>query len=68
MGKKYRSAVIGVFVDTSNNVLVLERADFPGSWQLPQGGVEEGESQLAAIKREMFEELGTSDFEIISDL
>ena len=67
MGKKYRNAVIAVFVDVSNRVLVLERSDFPGSWQLPQGGVEEGESFKDAVLREMKEELGTESFQVISE-
>ena len=60
MGKKYRKAVVGVFVNTSNEVLTLERSDFSGSWQLPQGGVDEGETLEDAVKREMFEELRTT--------
>ena len=58
VGKMYRRAVVGVFVNVSNQVLVLERTDFPGQWQLPQGGVDEGESHIDAVKREMFEEAG----------
>jgi putative (di)nucleoside polyphosphate hydrolase len=65
VGKKYRKAVVGVFVNTSNEVLVLERSDIPGSWQLPQGGVDEGESLEDAVKREMLEELGTHSFQVI---
>lgn len=68
MGKNYRKAVVGVFVNVSNQVLVLERTDFPGSWQLPQGGVDDGESEIDAIKREMFEELGTREFEVVSSI
>ena len=65
MGKRYRKAVVGVFVNVSNKVLILERADIPGSWQLPQGGVDHGENVSQALKREMTEELGTSEFEIL---
>lgn len=68
MGIKYRKAVIGVFVNVRNEVLTLERSDFPGSWQLPQGGVEQDESHEEAILREMNEELGTSKIEIITSL
>ena len=67
MGKKYRKAVVGVFVNTSNEVLTLERSDFLGSWQLPQGGVDEGETLEDAVKREMFEELGTDSFQILEE-
>lgn len=60
----YRRSVVGVF--TNNNlVLTAERADHRGQWQLPQGGVENGESAELAICREMSEELGNANFEIV---
>lgn len=68
MGKTYREAVVGVFVNIRNEVLVLERADISGAWQLPQGGLDDGESPLEALKREMYEELGTKCFEVIDVL
>ena len=36
-------------------------------WQLPQGGIEDGESPEEALKREAKEEIGTSDFAIIQE-
>ncbi len=46
-------------------VLVARRADFPnaegaaGGWQLPQGGMDEGEDPYPAALRELKEEVGT---------
>ena len=65
MSLEYRSCVVGVFVNEKNEVLAGERADTPGAWQLPQGGVDPGESVVNAIYREMREELGSDNFEIV---
>jgi len=48
-------AVIG---DKSGRVLALERADIPGAWQFPQGGLEKGERPIDAVFREIREETG----------
>lgn len=34
-------------------------------WKFPQGGVDEGETEEEAIKRELFEELNITSFKII---
>lgn len=34
-------------------------------WQFPQGGIDQGESPLLAVFREMKEELGTRNFKVI---
>lgn len=65
VGKPYRVCVVGVFIDKNGLILVAERADSPGSWQLPQGGVEENEIFESALRREMFEELGVKKITIL---
>lgn len=62
----YRQCVVGVFTNTDGLVLAGERSDKPGQWQLPQGGIGKWESATEALEREMREELGTSEFRIIS--
>ena len=50
-----------VIADTSDRILLLRRAatdTFPGLWELPSGGVDDGEGLAAAVVREVFEETG----------
>ena len=37
------------------------------SWQLPQGGVDKGEKPRKAIKRELAEEIGVTNAEIVAE-
>ena len=56
----FRAGVGIVIVNARGRVLVLERSDIPGAWQLPQGGLEQGEEPLDAALREVREETGIS--------
>ena len=53
----YRPNVACILQNTSGEILVCERSDWPGCWQFPQGGVKKGESLLEALYREVEEEL-----------
>lgn len=64
--KPYRPCVVGVFIEKSK-VLVAQRSDANKAWQFPQGGVEEGETYCEALFREMKEELGCNQFEIVEE-
>ncbi len=49
-------------------VFVGKRVDTPGDhWQMPQGGIDEGEAPRAAALRELREEIGTGKAEIIAE-
>ncbi len=64
---EYRPCVVAVFTNISGQILVCERSDFRGSWQLPQGGIDPGESALNAIYREMREEIGCDRFRVTKE-
>ena len=64
-----RNGVGAVVVNRNNKVFVGKRIDNPGKfWQMPQGGVDEGEEYFDAMKRELFEETGIKNFEIIKEI
>jgi putative (di)nucleoside polyphosphate hydrolase len=47
-----------VIVNREGLVLAIERAGFPGAWQLPQGGIARSEDPIHAAYREAEEETG----------
>jgi putative (di)nucleoside polyphosphate hydrolase len=69
----YRPNVGAVLFDAAGRVFVARRADLPnaegapGGWQLPQGGIDEGEDPRGAVLRELAEEIGTDKAEIIGE-
>lgn len=65
MTKPYRRGVGIVLVNTRGRVFVAERLDTPGAWQMPQGGIDKGETPRAAAVRELLEEIGTDKARII---
>ncbi|MCC6954490.1 MAG: RNA pyrophosphohydrolase [Deltaproteobacteria bacterium] len=64
----YRKNVAVFVVDQAGNLLGCERSDRTGAWQIPQGGVEEGEDLLEAMLRELEEEIGTRCVDVIDAL
>ena len=69
----YRPNVGAALFDHRGQVFVARRADLPnaegapGGWQLPQGGIDEGEDPAIAVLRELAEEIGTAKAEIIGE-
>ena len=57
--------VIVVRHPNGREVLAFERADIRGSWQLPQGGMHRGEEPLAAAWRELKEETGLGEGDVV---
>lgn len=56
--KYFRAGVGAVITDGNGLVLALERSDFRGAWQLPQGGLKRGETAKNGVLREIEEETG----------
>jgi ADP-ribose pyrophosphatase YjhB (NUDIX family) len=62
---RLREAVRAVVLDPSDRILLV-RFSFPSRavWATPGGGVDPGESEEEAIRRELDEELGLAEFEL----
>jgi putative (di)nucleoside polyphosphate hydrolase len=63
----YRRNVGIMLVNRDGLAFAARRLDTPDSWQMPQGGIDKGESPRAAGLRELKEEIGTDDAEIIAE-
>jgi putative (di)nucleoside polyphosphate hydrolase len=61
----YRLCVGIALFNKDGKVFMGERLDNPGAWQMPQGGIDAGESVEDAAFRELFEEVGTEDAAIL---
>ncbi|MDP5110752.1 MAG: NUDIX domain-containing protein, partial [Rickettsiaceae bacterium] len=64
----FRQGVGMVIVDKNNRVFVGKRIDSKvNGWQMPQGGIDLGETPSSAALREMEEEIGSSKGKIIAE-
>jgi len=64
-----RSGVGIVLINKDNKVFVAKRIDNPKKfWQMPQGGVDNGEDYLTAAYRELEEETSIKNVELIKEL
>ena len=55
-----------MILNQNNEILIGRRIDQPsGYWQMPQGGIDENEVPQEAVWREMMEEIGTNNAELI---
>ena len=57
--------VIVVCHPRRRQVLAFERVDSPGSWQLPQGGLNAGEQPIDGAWRELLEETGLDGEQVV---
>jgi len=69
--KKYRPNVAAIILSPKYpekvEILIAKRTDVD-AWQFPQGGIDEGESPKEALLRELKEEIGTDEVEIIAEM
>jgi putative (di)nucleoside polyphosphate hydrolase len=66
----YRPAVGILLLNRAGNVFVGRRIDMPAglaAWQMPQGGIDPGETPRQAALRELQEEVGTDKAEILAE-
>ncbi len=63
----YRASVGLMILNSKLEVFVGRRIDSKTeAWQMPQGGIDEGETPEIAVLREMKEEVGTNNAEILA--
>ena len=64
-----RDGVGVIILNKNDKVFVGKRKDNPvNNWQMPQGGVDEGEDYITAMKRELLEETSIQNIEIIKEI
>ena len=64
-----RDGVGVIILNKDHKVFVGKRKDNPiDRWQMPQGGVEKGESYLSAMKRELYEETSIKSIDILKEI
>lgn len=73
MSLPYRKCVGVMLINTQGLVFIGQRIGAnpehgtgDGAWQMPQGGVDEGEDLLLAAKRELLEETGVSSVKLLA--
>ena len=65
---QYRPGVGIVLLNTRSEVFVGRRADLKeDAWQMPQGGIDPGETPQQAAFRELKEEIGTDNADVIAE-
>lgn len=58
-----------ILLNKNNQVFVGKRRDNPGNkWQMPQGGVDQGESFFTAMKRELLEETNIQSIKVVKEI
>ncbi len=63
----YRRGVGVALFNRDGKVLIAERIDTPGAWQMPQGGIDADEEPWPAALRELREEIGTAKAEALGE-
>ena len=68
MSNLYRNCVGVLLLNKNNLILVGNRIDSVSSaWQMPQGGIDEGETPIEAAYRELEEEIGTKKVKLLDE-
>ncbi|MBN1162930.1 NUDIX domain-containing protein [Patescibacteria group bacterium] len=67
MEPTYRQGVHAYVIDNNNNFLIVQKKIYDNNqWDSPGGGIDENETLEETVLRELTEELGTSNFEILA--
>ncbi len=63
----YRRCVGIMLLNKQGEAWVGRRIDTPQAWQMPQGGIDKGESPAETALRELEEEIGTAQARILAE-
>ncbi len=64
-----RTGVGVVVLNNENKVFVAKRKDNPvDKWQMPQGGVDNGEDYISAMRRELLEETSIKSIKVLREI
>ena len=65
-----RIGVGAIVINKDNKIFLGKRKDFPinNKWQMPQGGVNDGENLVVALKRELEEETSIKSIKILKEI
>ena len=64
-----RDGVGAIILNKENKIFVGKRKDNPiDKWQMPQGGLNQGEDYLSAMKRELYEETSIKSIKVIKEI
>ena len=67
--RPYRPCVGITLMNRTGEVFVARRVDDPeGYWQMPQGGIDKGETAIEAAFRELEEETGTAKAKLLLEM
>ena len=65
----FRKGVGIIVLNNNSQVFVGKRKDNPiDKWQMPQGGIDEGEDFITAMKRELYEETSIKNIKILKQI
>lgn len=69
--KSYRPNVAAIILSSKYpdkcEFFVAHRSDIKNAWQFPQGGIDKGETPREALSRELLEEIGCNNIEILGE-
>jgi len=65
--KPYRPCVGIMLIDGSGRIFIARRAGTADAWQMPQGGIDAGETPRDAALRELKEETGTDNAAFLAE-
>lgn len=69
--KNYRPNVAAIVLSAKYpekcEIFIASRTDVENAWQFPQGGIDDGENAKEALFRELEEEIGTKEVEIVAE-